>query len=158
MAGAVSGDYGLSACLQSGCAAGIAAAEECGFTGAVPEVPRAQDEAVGVTPLWHVTGGRGKSFVDQQNDVTVADIEIAWREGFRAVEHLKRYTTLGMATDQGKTSNVVGHAIMAELTGRSMEETGDKCHAATASSRRDRGICRPASRTTLQTDAVSGRA
>jgi methylglutamate dehydrogenase subunit C len=124
VAGAVSGDYGLSACLQAGCAAGAAAAEGCGFTGTVPKVPRAQDEAVAVTPLWHVTGGRGKSFVDQQNDVTVADIEIAWREGFRAVEHLKRYTTLGMATDQGKTGNVIGHAIMAELTGRSIEETG----------------------------------
>jgi methylglutamate dehydrogenase subunit C len=123
-AGAVSGDYGLSTCLQSGCAAGAEAAQDCGFTGTAPEVPRAQDEAVAVTPLWHVTGGRGKSFVDQQNDVTVADIQVAWREGFRAVEHLKRYTTLGMATDQGKTSNIVGHAIMAELTGRSMEDTG----------------------------------
>jgi len=124
IAGAVSGDYGLFACLRAGCAAGAVAAEDCGFTGTAPEVPRAQDEAVEVTPLWHVTGGRGKSFVDQQNDVTVADIEIAWREGFRAVEHLKRYTTLGMATDQGKTSNVVGQAIMAELTGRSMEDAG----------------------------------
>jgi sarcosine oxidase subunit alpha len=68
--------------------------------------------------------GGGKSFVDQQNDVTVADIEIAWREGFRAVEHLKRYTTLGMATDQGKTGNIIGHAIMAELAGRPMEDIG----------------------------------
>ena len=124
IAGAVSGDYGSSACLQAGGAAGAAAAEDCGFTGTTLEIPRSQDEAVAVAPLWHVTGGRGKSFVDQQNDVTVADIEIAWREGFRAVEHLKRYTTLGMATDQGKTGNIIGHAIMAELTGRSMEETG----------------------------------
>ena len=49
---------------------------------------------------------RGKAFVDQQNDVTASDIELSEREGFRSVEHLKRYTTLGMATDQGKTANV----------------------------------------------------
>ncbi|MBI5263355.1 MAG: sarcosine oxidase subunit alpha family protein [Bradyrhizobium sp.] len=124
VAGAVSGDYGLSACLRAGHDAGSAAAQDCGFAAASPDVPRAEDEPIAVAPLWHVTGGRGKSFVDQQNDVTVKDVEIAWREGFRAVEHLKRYTTLGMATDQGKTSNVVGHAIMAELTGRPMEDVG----------------------------------
>ena len=65
-----------------------------------------------------------KAFVDLQNDVTAKDVEIAYREGFRAVEHLKRYTTLGMATDQGKTANVNGHALMAHLTGRTMPETG----------------------------------
>ncbi len=122
--GAVSGEYGLSACLRSGCNAGAAAAEDCGFKAAALDVPRAHDEPAGFSPLWHVRGGRGKSFVDLQNDVTVADIEIAWREGFRAVEHLKRYTTLGMATDQGKTGGVIGHAIMAELTGRPMEDVG----------------------------------
>ena len=68
--------------------------------------------------------GKGKAFVDFQNDVTDADIELAAREGFRSVEHLKRYTTLGMATDQGKTSNVNGLAIMAELTGQTIPETG----------------------------------
>jgi sarcosine oxidase subunit alpha len=67
---------------------------------------------------------KGKAFVDFQNDVTESDIRLAHQEGFRSVEHLKRYTTLGMATDQGKTSNVPGQAIMAALTGRSMGETG----------------------------------
>ncbi len=66
----------------------------------------------------------GKAFVDFQNDVTVADIALAAREGFRSVEHLKRYTTLGMATDQGKTSNVNGLAIMAVLTGETIPATG----------------------------------
>ncbi len=61
--------------------------------------------------------GNEKAFVDFQNDVTASDVELAHREGFRAVEHLKRYTTLGMATDQGKTSNVAGHAMMAALCG-----------------------------------------
>src|SRR5690606_17129309 len=55
---------------------------------------------------------------------TVKDIKIAHQENFRSVEHLKRYTTLGMATDQGKTSNVSGLAIMAELTGKTIPETG----------------------------------
>ena len=68
--------------------------------------------------------GKGKSFVDQQHDVTASDVELANREGFQSVEHLKRYTTLGMATDQGKTSNISGLAIMAEVSGRSIPETG----------------------------------
>ena len=52
------------------------------------------------------------------------DIKLSHQDGFRAVEHLKRYTTLGMATDQGKTSNVLGLAIMADMAGKSIEETG----------------------------------
>jgi sarcosine oxidase subunit alpha len=75
-------------------------------------------------PLWHVQGATGKAFVDFQNDVTASDVALAAREGFTAVEHLKRYTTLGMATDQGKTSNVTGLAIMAALTGRTIAQTG----------------------------------
>ena len=62
--------------------------------------------------------------MDQQNDVTAKDVGIAHREGFRSVEHLKRYTTLGMATDQGKTSNMTGLAIMAALTGKGIPQTG----------------------------------
>ena len=74
--------------------------------------------------MWRVGGSKGKAFVDFQNDVTDSDVELAHREGFRPVEHLKRYTTLGMATDQGKTSNLPGLAIMAELTGRSIPQVG----------------------------------
>ena len=66
----------------------------------------------------------GKAFVDFQHDVTREDVVLAAREGFRSVEHLKRYTTLGMATDQGKTSNVNGLAIMAALTERSIPSVG----------------------------------
>ena len=66
----------------------------------------------------------GKAFVDFQNDVTAADIELSAREAFVSVEHLKRYTTLGMAPDQGKTSNVNALAIMAQLTGRTIPQTG----------------------------------
>ena len=69
-------------------------------------MPDVDPESTGATPLWRVRGARGKAFVDLQNDVTDDDVALAAHEGFRAVEHLKRYTTLGMATDQGKTSNV----------------------------------------------------
>lgn len=65
-----------------------------------------------------------KAFVDLQNDVTAGDIEIAVREGFRSIEHVKRYTTSGMATDQGKTSNLNVLATVAGLTGRSIPEVG----------------------------------
>jgi len=65
-----------------------------------------------------------RAWVDFQNDVTVKDITLAHQEGFSAVEHVKRYTTLGMATDQGKTSNVTGLAVLADATGRTIPETG----------------------------------
>jgi sarcosine oxidase subunit alpha len=66
----------------------------------------------------------GKAFVDWQNDVTVGDLELAVREGFRSIEHVKRYTTTGMATDQGKTSNLNALAIVARALGRSPPEVG----------------------------------
>jgi sarcosine oxidase subunit alpha len=78
----------------------------------------------GIMPVWAVPDAGAKSFVDFQNDVTVADIRLAKQEGFIAVEHLKRYTTLGMATDQGKTANVAGLALMAEIIGKTIPETG----------------------------------
>ncbi len=77
-----------------------------------------------IKPLWSVPGSDAKAFVDYQNDVTAADIRLAKQEGFIAVEHLKRYTTLGMATDQGKTANVNGLALMAMATGKTVPETG----------------------------------
>ena len=76
------------------------------------------------TPVWLVEKGRGKAFVDFQNDVTVSDVKLAAREGFRIPEHLKRYTTLGMATDQGKTGNANGAAVLAEVTGRYIGAVG----------------------------------
>ena len=62
--------------------------------------------------------------MDLQNDVTTKDIKISYEEGFRSVEHLKRYSTLGMATDQGKTSNILGLAVLAEYSGKSIPDTG----------------------------------
>ncbi|WP_242185992.1 2Fe-2S iron-sulfur cluster-binding protein [Sphingomonas sp. CARO-RG-8B-R24-01] len=64
------------------------------------------------------------SFVDFQNDVTAADVDLAWTEGYRSVEHLKRYTTLGMATDQGKTSNMAALARLAQTGGVTIPQAG----------------------------------
>ncbi len=66
----------------------------------------------------------GKAFVDIQHDVKVTDIDQAYREGYVSVEHLKRYTTAGMAPDQGKTSNIIALARMAELSGKTIPKTG----------------------------------
>jgi len=76
------------------------------------------------TPAPDKYASGAKHFLDQQNDVTVADIRLAAREGFESVEHTKRYTTLGMATDQGKTSNINGHAILADALEKRIAEIG----------------------------------
>jgi NADPH-dependent 2,4-dienoyl-CoA reductase/sulfur reductase-like enzyme len=118
VAGAASGAMTLSRCLTGGIAAGAMAVADCGFDYTPVAQPRADDEPFAVAPLWHVKESRGKAFVDFQNDVTVKDIALATQEGFSSVEHLKRYTTLGMATDQGKIANVIGLAILAEASAR----------------------------------------
>jgi len=123
-AGAANGAMTLAAGLAEGHRAGRAAIEAIGRKAAADTPPKAGDEAFEVTPLWHVTASTQKAFVDLQNDVTAADVALAAREGFRSVEHLKRYTTLGMATDQGRTANLPGLAIMAALTDRSIPQTG----------------------------------
>ncbi len=77
-----------------------------------------------ISAKWGIPSGKNRAWVDFQNDVTVKDIKLANQEGFRSVEHVKRYTTLGMATDQGKTANVLAIGIMAENMEQTMEETG----------------------------------
>ncbi|MEL7215894.1 MAG: glycine cleavage T C-terminal barrel domain-containing protein, partial [Pseudomonadota bacterium] len=116
--GAANGDFSTHAALAGGAAA---AAEALGVAPA--DIPEAEDAPTQITPFWHVAG-EGRAFLDPQNDVTTKDIKRAHQENFRSVEHMKRYTTLGMATDQGKLSNMGGLAIMAELTGQSIPETG----------------------------------
>ena len=76
------------------------------------------------TAIWPKPKAKGRIWLDMQNDVTAKDVELAHRENLTSVEHLKRYTTLGMANDQGKTANLPGLALMAALTGRSIPETG----------------------------------
>ncbi|MEJ7668133.1 MAG: sarcosine oxidase subunit alpha family protein [Casimicrobiaceae bacterium] len=117
-AGSANGRFTLSTALTDGHAAGAAAAARAGIT-TPPALPAPTGNADAVGPLktlWAVPARfKGdKCFVDWQNDVTVGDIALAAREGYQSVEHLKRYTTLGMGTDQGKTSNILGIALLAE--------------------------------------------
>jgi methylglutamate dehydrogenase subunit C len=124
VAGAAGGTFALGDVLHEGAAAGVDAAAAAGFNRIETPEWRAAPEAAGITPLWNVEASKGKAFVDFQHDVTREDIALAAREGFRSVELLKRYTTLGMATDQGRTSNLNGHAIMAALTERAIPDVG----------------------------------
>jgi methylglutamate dehydrogenase subunit C len=95
---------------------------------AVPDLPLDTGWADDILAVWSVTDANGKTlgkaFVDIQHDVKLTDIDQAHREGYVSVEHLKRYTTSGMATDQGKTSNIIALARMAELSGKSIPQTG----------------------------------
>ncbi|VDC27531.1 2Fe-2S iron-sulfur cluster-binding protein [Pseudogemmobacter humi] len=86
--------------------------------------PTAAPSSYAITPAWPEPGRKGRIWIDYQHDVTAKDVELAARENFTSVEHLKRYTTLGMATDQGKTSNLNGLALMGALTGREIPEVG----------------------------------
>lgn len=124
VAGAANGALTLGATLRDGWSAAIAVLDDLGFTPSNASKPVADDERVSISAFWHVTEGRARAWLDLQNDVTVKDVKLAHQEGYRSVELLKRYTTLGMATDQGKTANVGALAIMAECTGRSIPETG----------------------------------
>ncbi len=124
IAGAAAGDFGLGSCLAGGHKAGAEAAASCGFTGPERPAPVAEDEELAASPVWQVANSRGKAFVDFQNDVAVSDVKLAVREGFRVPEHLKRYTTLGMATDQGKTAGLSGSAVLAQVTGRYIGAVG----------------------------------
>ena len=122
--GGAAGSLTLGAALREGFRAGEEAALDLGAKASAGSAPKAWDEASSISAFWHVTEGKGRAWLDLQNDVTVKDVKLSFREGFRSVEHLKRYTTLGMATDQGKTANVPALAIMAEHTGKTIAETG----------------------------------
>jgi sarcosine oxidase subunit alpha len=125
-AGACRGVFALPEVLADGYLAGARAAEAAGLgraqatSNTVKQAPAASSCAIGVLPI--IPGG--KAFVDFQNDVTVKDLALAAREGFRSIEHVKRYTTTGMATDQGKTSNINALAIVSENLGKTIPEVG----------------------------------
>ena len=124
VSGAAAGLFSTYGALQSGSKVALDSLYDLGLKVTKFDIPSAEDQPYTINPCWHVKGGKGRAWIDFQNDVTVKDIDLAYRENFRSVEHLKRYTTLGMATDQGKTANVLGLALMAELTGKSISETG----------------------------------
>ena len=120
MAGAAAGVWDMAACERSGMEAVKFLVEN------KPASMQPGGWETPIRPLYEVRvrGKKTKSFVDPQHDVTSDDVRLAHREGFVSVEHLKRYTTLGMATDQGKVGNVIGLALMAEALGKDIPEVG----------------------------------
>ncbi|EPX86508.1 sarcosine oxidase, alpha subunit family, heterotetrameric form [Rubellimicrobium thermophilum DSM 16684] len=122
VAGAAAGEFTTAGCLRDGWRAASAALADLGLRAPDPDLPEAEGQAPAQGPFIVVEGRR--QFVDFQNDVTVKDIRLAVQEGFCSVEHMKRYTTLGMATDQGKTGNVPAIAILSEALGSPVAATG----------------------------------
>ena len=129
-AGAVNGVFALGDVLANGFEAGAKAAAEAGYkavSGSLPQAETRQEEpmlALFQVPHDKSTARAPKQFVDLQNDVTAAGIELATREGFESVEHVKRYTALGFGTDQGKLGNINGLAIAARSMGISIVQMG----------------------------------
>ncbi len=129
-AGTASGDLHATAALQNAVEAGRRAAEQAGFT-PVPDTPpmaTAPTEEP-MLPVWSMPANapyrlRSKSWLDFQNDVKVSDIRLAAQEGYESVEHTKRYTTIGMATDQGKLSNINGLAVLADALNAPIPQVG----------------------------------
>ncbi|MFH9709431.1 sarcosine oxidase subunit alpha family protein [Streptomyces luteogriseus] len=133
--GAARGTYDLDGCHAEGARAGAVAATEAGFPVAVP--PEGTPPPAGATrALWLVPGPDGEPaswdthFVDLQRDVTAADVRRSTGAGMRGVEHVKRYTSLGTANDQGKTSGVNAIGVIAEALGGSMGEIGTTAYRA----------------------------
>ena len=126
-AGACRGVYDLADVLTDGSAAGAAAASS--ERGRAPrafsvEAPKRSGRAyLGALPQ-ETSPSSDKAFVDWQHDVTTRDLALATREGFQSIEHVKRYTTTGMATDQGKTSNLNAMAIVAKSLDVSIPQVG----------------------------------
>ena len=131
-AGGAKGTMRLADCLREGMQAGTQAAALAGHgdgqaqmpSFSTDEPPEEPSQALFLVPHVKPVSRAPKQFVDEQLDVTAADIELAAREGYRSVEHVKRYTALGFGTDQGKLGNVNGVAILANALGQSIAETG----------------------------------
>jgi len=128
IAGAGRGLWGVQAALEDGAARGREVAAALGKESAA-RAARVEGDRTG-TGVSHVelptdlNAGRAKAFVDYQNDVTAKDLRLAVREGMHSIEHVKRYTTNGMATDQGKLSNINGLNIAADALGRPQPQVG----------------------------------
>ena len=125
-AGSINGTFGLLSAIREGVAAGRAASTAPKKITEIDPPAIRDDRKYSIQPIWNTAEKTLEkfAFVDFQNDVTVKDIKSAHQEGYLSVEHLKRYTTLGMGTDQGKTSNINALAMMADLRGLLMSQAG----------------------------------
>ncbi|MFK5998307.1 MAG: sarcosine oxidase subunit alpha family protein, partial [Rhodobacterales bacterium] len=128
--GTANGHLDAASALKDGYAAGKSAARQTGCKPATPKasVATSATEAA-IAPVWSMPQGatyalKSKTFLDYQNDVKVSDVQLAAQEGFESVEHTKRYTTLGMATDQGKLSNINGLAVLADSLNKEIPQVG----------------------------------
>jgi sarcosine oxidase subunit alpha len=127
--GSANGTLDLKHSLIEAVDAGNAAAKACGFESSMKAPQSDAVDSDPIMPLWLVPsdkekGREPKAFIDLQNDVGSADIELAAREGFHSVEHVKRYTAMGFGTDQGKTGNINGMGILAKTLNQTIAETG----------------------------------
>jgi sarcosine oxidase subunit alpha len=128
--GGAAGTFSVQQAVKDGIKSGLDSARAAGHTARQPAAPKVEEPGMGaqrtlwVLPSEKPVGHQGKHFVDFQNDVTAADLSLAAREGYRSIEHVKRYTTTGMGTDQGKTSNVNALAIVAATLGREIPSVG----------------------------------
>jgi sarcosine oxidase subunit alpha len=129
-AGTANGHLFCAEVVGDGWAAGRAAANVAGHSKRGSETPIGADTEEGpISPVWLMPQGakhalRSKAWLDFQNDVKVSDVQLAAQEGFESVEHAKRYTTLGMATDQGKLSNINGLAILSQSLNADIPNVG----------------------------------
>ena len=126
MIGSARGIWNKEDCIKSGIAGSLAAMNQLGLSKKDYSFPKEGGWQNPIKPLYEVKYNhpRSKSFVDYQHDVTADDVRLAHREGFISVEHLKRYTTLGMANDQGKMGNIIGLSLMADLLDKEIPEVG----------------------------------
>lgn len=132
------GQFSVGACNATGTLAntmaeasraGTAAATQAGFATTEPRYTVVEPSNEAIVPFWIAETGeqvsrRAKAFVDWQNDVGAADIELAIREGFESIEHIKRYTAMGFGTDQGKLGNINGMALAARAMGKTIPQVG----------------------------------
>ncbi|MGY8871467.1 MAG: sarcosine oxidase subunit alpha [Pseudomonadales bacterium] len=129
-AGGINGSYSTNSVLSEGLDAGLKAVAEVGLNAAEVILPKAEDVKEGAAmTLFHIphlkpTSQAPKQFVDYQTDVTAAGIELACREGFESIEHVKRYTAMGFGTDQGKLGNINGMAVAAKALNKTIPQTG----------------------------------
>ena len=121
-AGAAAGALASGAGFASAKAAALQALAALGTSAKDALLPQTEDQPVRITAFWQVEGAG--AFLDLQNDVTTKDVALAAREGFTHAEHMKRYTTQGMAPDQGKISNLPALGVLSALTGRDLPQTG----------------------------------
>ncbi|MBB3659350.1 sarcosine oxidase subunit alpha [Rhizobium sp. BK650] len=124
IAGSAAGLASTDSCLGDGAIKAAEALATIGFGKIDPAFASAEERSAAAMPLWHVKGGKGKAFIDYQNDVHLKDLSLAVREGYGDVELAKRYTTNGMATDQGKLSNINAIGILSEARGVLPGEVG----------------------------------